>query len=156
MDLSLLILAKPLDKHGTTLAHITYPRLISLLIFAMFPEIFTHVVGGSAFLKFIAVKIPWQSFYKNKSKNQQREKENESLTTCVRNESLTWPSGCPRTSAMYLLIFLSTFIGGSSMPKLPLWSLLNADDILTILKIRIALLFSVKMTEWEFNKFFSC
>ena len=27
MDINLLFLAKPLDKHGVTLAHITYPRL---------------------------------------------------------------------------------------------------------------------------------
>ena len=27
MDIILLFLAKPLDKHGTTLAHITYPPL---------------------------------------------------------------------------------------------------------------------------------
>ena len=45
MDIILLILAKPLDKHGTTLVHIIYPSLISVLIFAMFLEIFTHVVG---------------------------------------------------------------------------------------------------------------
>ena len=66
MDIILLILAKPLDKHSTTLVHITYPPLIGVLIFAMFPEIFTHVVGENVFLQFIAVKIPWQSFYKNK------------------------------------------------------------------------------------------
>ena len=29
MDIILLFLAKPLDKHGTTLVHITYPPLIS-------------------------------------------------------------------------------------------------------------------------------
>ena len=28
MDIILLFLAKPLDKHGTTLVHITYPPLI--------------------------------------------------------------------------------------------------------------------------------
>ena len=27
MDIILLFLAKPLDKHGITLVHITYPRL---------------------------------------------------------------------------------------------------------------------------------
>ena len=66
MDIILLILAKPLDKHGTTLVHITYPPLISVLIFAMFSEIFMYVVGENVFLQFVAVKIPWQSFYKNK------------------------------------------------------------------------------------------
>ena len=50
MDTILLILAKPLDKHGTTLVHITHPPLISVLIFAMFSEIFTHVVGENVFL----------------------------------------------------------------------------------------------------------
>ena len=50
MDIILLILAKPLDKHGTTLVHITYPPLISVLIFAIFSEIFTHVVGEILFL----------------------------------------------------------------------------------------------------------
>ena len=64
MDIILLILAKSLDKHGTTLVHMTYPPLISVLIFAMFPEIFTHVVGENVFfLQFIAVNIPWQSFH---------------------------------------------------------------------------------------------
>ena len=32
MDVILLFLAKPLDKHGTTLVHITYPPLKSLEI----------------------------------------------------------------------------------------------------------------------------
>ena len=45
MDVILLILTKPLDKHVTTLVHITYAPLISVLIFAMFVEIFMHVVG---------------------------------------------------------------------------------------------------------------
>ena len=49
MDIILLILAKSLDKHGTTLVHMTYPPLISVLTFAMFPEIFTHVVGENVF-----------------------------------------------------------------------------------------------------------
>ena len=66
MDIILLILAKSLDKHGTALVHITYPSLISVLIFAMFLEIFTHVVvGENVFLQFIAVKIPWQIYYRN-------------------------------------------------------------------------------------------
>ena len=67
-DIILLILAKPLDKHGITLVHITYPPLISVLIFAMFLEIFTHVVGDNVFFQVTAVKIPWQSFYKNEKK----------------------------------------------------------------------------------------
>ena len=45
MNTILLILVKPLDKHGTTLVYIIYPPLISVLIFTMFSEIFTHVVG---------------------------------------------------------------------------------------------------------------
>ena len=49
MDIILLILTKPLDKNGTILVHITYPPLISVLIFAMFSEIFMQVVGGSVF-----------------------------------------------------------------------------------------------------------
>ena len=49
MDIILLISAKPLDKRGTTLLHITYPPLISVLIFAMFSEVFTHVVGENVF-----------------------------------------------------------------------------------------------------------
>ena len=49
MDIILLILAKPLDKQGATLVHITYPPLISVSIFAMFSEIFTHVVGENVF-----------------------------------------------------------------------------------------------------------
>ena len=49
MNIILLILAKPLDKHGTTPVHITYQPLISVLIFAMFSEIFTHVVGENVF-----------------------------------------------------------------------------------------------------------
>ena len=49
MDIIVLILAKPLDKHGTTLVHITYPPLISVSIFAIFSEIFTHVIGENAF-----------------------------------------------------------------------------------------------------------
>ena len=66
MDIILLILAKRLDKHGTTIVHITFPPLISVLIFAMFAEIFTHVIGKNVFfLQFIAAKIPFQSFYKN-------------------------------------------------------------------------------------------
>ena len=68
MDITLLILAKPLDKHSTTLVHITYPPLINVLIFAMFLEIFTHVVRENVILQFIVVKIPWQSFHKKKIK----------------------------------------------------------------------------------------
>ena len=49
MDIILLILAQPPDKHGTTIVHITYPPLISVLIFATFSEIFTHVVGENVF-----------------------------------------------------------------------------------------------------------
>ena len=49
MDITLLILAKPLDKIGTTPVHITYPPLISVLIIAMFSEIFIHVVGENVF-----------------------------------------------------------------------------------------------------------
>ena len=92
MDIILLILAKPLDKHGTTPVHITYPPLISVLIFAMFSEIFMYVVGENVFLQFVAVKIPWQSFYKNKKKlkkTSMRKRGRESLATCVRNEVLT-------------------------------------------------------------------
>ena len=74
-NIILLILAKPLDKHGTTLVHITYSPLISVLIFAIFPEMFTHVVGKNVFLQFIAVKIPWQNFYKNKIKKKNREEK---------------------------------------------------------------------------------
>ena len=58
MEMILLILAKALDKHGITLVHIAYPTLISVLIFAMFSEILTHVVGTNFFLPFIVVKIP--------------------------------------------------------------------------------------------------
>ena len=50
MDIILSILLKPLDKHGTTLVHITYLPLISVLIFAMFLEIFTHAVGENVFV----------------------------------------------------------------------------------------------------------
>ena len=76
MDIILLILAKPLDRHGTTLVHITYPPLISVLIFAMLSEIFTHLVGENVFLQFIAVKIPRLSFYKiKKRKNSEEKKE---------------------------------------------------------------------------------
>ena len=49
MDILLVILAKPLDKHGVTLVHITYPPMVSVLIFAIFSEIFTHVVGKNVF-----------------------------------------------------------------------------------------------------------
>ena len=49
MDIILLILVKRLDKHGTTPVRITYPPLISVLIFAMFSEIFVHVVGKNVF-----------------------------------------------------------------------------------------------------------
>ena len=49
MDIILLISVKPLEKDGTTLLHITYPPLISLLIFAMFSEIFTQLVGKNGF-----------------------------------------------------------------------------------------------------------
>ena len=45
----MLILAKPLDKHGTTLVQVTYPPLITVLIFAIFLEIFTYVVGENGF-----------------------------------------------------------------------------------------------------------
>ena len=38
-----------MDTHGPILVHITYPLLISVLIFAMFLEIFTHVVDGDDF-----------------------------------------------------------------------------------------------------------
>ena len=69
MDLILLILAKPLDKHGTTLLHITYPSLINVLIFAIFSEIFMHVVDKNVFLRFIALK----SFYKNKNNHKNSE-----------------------------------------------------------------------------------
>ena len=55
MDIILLILAKPLDKHGTPLVHITYPTLISVLIFTMLSEIFTHVVGENVF--FYSLKL---------------------------------------------------------------------------------------------------
>ena len=58
----------------------------------MFSEIFKHVLGENVFLQFIAVKIPWQSFYKNfkKMKNEKngREGGRESLATCVSNEDL--------------------------------------------------------------------
>ena len=50
MDIILLILAKPLNKHGTTPVHITYQPLISESIFAMFSGIFKHVVGENGFL----------------------------------------------------------------------------------------------------------
>ena len=49
MDIIVLILAKPLGKHGTTLVHITCPPLISVLIFAIFSEICTDVVGKNVF-----------------------------------------------------------------------------------------------------------
>ena len=88
MDIMLLILVKPLNKHGTTLVHIMYLSLISVLIFAIFSEIFTHVVAKNVFIQFIAVKIPWQSFYKNK-KNSEEKKGRESLATWARNEVLT-------------------------------------------------------------------
>ena len=96
MNIILLILA---DKIGTTPVHITYPPLISVLIFAMFLEICIHVVGENVFLQFIAVKIPWQSLYKNE-KTAKRKRGRESLATCLRNEVLTRPSGCPRTSRL--------------------------------------------------------
>ena len=76
LDIILLILEKRLDKHGTTLVHITYPPLNSALIFVMFSEVFIHVVGNSVFLQFKAFKIPCQSSYKYKKK-QRREKEEE-------------------------------------------------------------------------------
>ena len=79
MDIILLILAKPLDKHGTTLVHITYPPLISVSIFAVFSEIFTHVTGKKSFLLFIAGRVS--------IKKQQRGRE--SLATCARNKVLT-------------------------------------------------------------------
>ena len=75
MDIILLILAKPLDKHATTFVHITYPPLISVLIFAIFSKIFMHVVGKNDFLQFKAVKIPWQSFYRNKKKTKNSEEK---------------------------------------------------------------------------------
>ena len=52
-DIILLTLAKPLDKHGTTLVHIAYPPLISVLIFAMLLEIFTNVVSENIFSQFM-------------------------------------------------------------------------------------------------------
>ena len=73
VDIILLILAKSLDKHGTTLVHITYPSLISVLIFAMYLKIFTHVVGENVFLQFIAVKIPCQIHYRNNNKRNSEE-----------------------------------------------------------------------------------
>ena len=76
MDIILLILAKPLDKHGTTLVHITYPPLVSMIIFVIFSDIFTHVVGENVFFfQFIAVKVPWQSFYTNKKKTKNSEEK---------------------------------------------------------------------------------
>ena len=46
----------------------------------MFSEAFKHVAGENVFLQFIAVKIPWQSFHKNKlKKKQQREKGEEKV-----------------------------------------------------------------------------
>ena len=74
MDIILLILVKRLDKHGTTVVHITYPLLISVLIFAMFSKTFTYVVGKNVFLQFIAVKIPCQSFYKKQRREKVEEK----------------------------------------------------------------------------------
>ena len=78
MDIILLILAKPLDKHGSTLVHISYPHLINVLIFAMFLEIFTHVVGKNVF--FYSLEL---SRYLGrdciKIKKQQREKGEEKV-----------------------------------------------------------------------------
>ena len=100
MDKIFLILVKPLDKHGTTLVHITHPPLISVFIFAIFSEILTHVVGKNVFfLQFIAVKIPRQRFCNTTKKNKKqanrrketlkRKRGRESLATCARNEVLT-------------------------------------------------------------------
>ena len=52
------------------------------------------------FLQFIAVKIPWQSFYKNRKKQRTEKRGRAGLATCARNEVLTWPSGCSRTSRL--------------------------------------------------------
>ena len=49
MDIILLILAKPLEKHGSILVHITYSPLISVLIFVMFSKTFMHVAGENDF-----------------------------------------------------------------------------------------------------------
>ena len=72
MDIMLSISAKPLDRHRITIVHISY---LTTNI-ATFPEIFTHVLGENAFLQFIAVKIPRQSFYKYKFEK----KENQGKT----------------------------------------------------------------------------
>ena len=64
-----------MDKHGITLVHITFPPSIKVLTFAILSEIFTHVVGKNVFIQFIAVKIPWQSLYKNKKQKQKNSKE---------------------------------------------------------------------------------
>ena len=58
MDVILLILAKPLDKHGTTPVHITYLPLISVLIFVIVWEIFTHIVGKHFFYSLYLSRYP--------------------------------------------------------------------------------------------------
>ena len=89
MDIILLILAKSLDRHGTTLVHITYPSLISVLIFAMFLEILTHVVGENVFLlQFITVKIPWQIYYRNNNKRNSEEFSRVHPGVCVHLDCL--------------------------------------------------------------------
>ena len=67
MDIMLLILAEPLDKHGTTPVHITYPLFINVLIFAMLSEIFTHIVDKYV-LQFKLSRYPGR-VYKNEKKN---------------------------------------------------------------------------------------
>ena len=51
---------KPLDKHGFNPSGYHLSTLDQCVIFAIFSEIFTHVIGD-----FLVVKIPWYSFYKN-------------------------------------------------------------------------------------------
>ena len=87
MDIILLILEKPLDKHGTTLVHITYPPLLSVLIFAIFSEMFMHVVGKNvAFFTVYSCQDTLAEFLYNFKKKRQktakRRRAGESLATC--------------------------------------------------------------------------
>ena len=80
MDIILLILAEPLDKHGTTLVHITFPTLTSVLVFAMFSEIFMHIVGKNVFFTIHSCQDVLAEFlYKLRNKKQEREKGEEKV-----------------------------------------------------------------------------
>ena len=116
MDIILLILAKSLEKHGTTLVHITFLSLISVLIFAMFLEIFTHVVGENVFffLQFIAVKIPCRSTIETRGRG--------GLTHHLHSEA---PAGNRRMAMTLARLRLIVFLRCIGLDRMPLFLFSN-------------------------------